>query len=100
MDEELRGGEADDVARLQIEHAEQGKQPEWIDQVGLCVPSEHPLLAREQITLTAVAREDYILLDMDEHVQTVGKSCVDRSSKTSQARTLALHGCTDGHYPP
>jgi DNA-binding transcriptional LysR family regulator len=39
----------------------------------LWVHPEHPLLAREQISLADVAREDYILLDMDEHVQTVGK---------------------------
>ncbi|MGO4327665.1 LysR family transcriptional regulator [Cupriavidus sp. 2TAF22] len=34
---------------------------------------EHPLMTAERIGLADVARHDYILLDMDEHISTVGK---------------------------
>ncbi|SCU79737.1 Transcriptional regulator LysR family [Cupriavidus necator] len=34
---------------------------------------DHPLMQLEQISLTDVARHDYILLDMDEHIATVIK---------------------------
>lgn len=34
---------------------------------------DHPLQEAQRVTLEDVARESYLLLDMDEHVQTVGK---------------------------
>ncbi|MFJ1258480.1 LysR family transcriptional regulator [Cupriavidus sp. CuC1] len=34
---------------------------------------EHPLMMADRIALADVARHDYILLDMDEHIATVGK---------------------------
>src|SRR5258705_6390683 len=34
---------------------------------------DHPLQDAQRVTLADVARENYLLLDMDEHVQTVGK---------------------------
>ncbi|WP_176041121.1 LysR family transcriptional regulator [Burkholderia stabilis] len=34
---------------------------------------EHPLLEAQRVTLDDVARENYLLLDMDEHLRTVGK---------------------------
>ncbi|WP_059414153.1 LysR family transcriptional regulator [Cupriavidus basilensis] len=34
---------------------------------------EHPLMTAERVGLADVARHDYILLDMDEHISTVGK---------------------------
>nr|WP_254221495.1 LysR family transcriptional regulator [Burkholderia multivorans] len=34
---------------------------------------DHPLQEAQRVTLEDVARENYLLLDMDEHVQTVGK---------------------------
>ncbi|PLZ03099.1 LysR family transcriptional regulator [Burkholderia sp. WAC0059] len=34
---------------------------------------DHPLQEAQRVTLEDVARENYLLLDMDEHVETVGK---------------------------
>lgn len=38
----------------------------------LWTPPEHPLLEAQRVTLEDVAQEDYLLLDMDEHIRTVG----------------------------
>jgi DNA-binding transcriptional LysR family regulator len=37
----------------------------------LWTPPDHPLLDAQRVTLEDVARENYLLLDMDEHLQTV-----------------------------
>lgn len=39
----------------------------------LWTPPDHPLLDAQRVTLEDVARENYLLLDMDEHVQTVAR---------------------------
>jgi DNA-binding transcriptional LysR family regulator len=39
----------------------------------LWTPPGHPLLDAQRVTLEDVAQEDYLLLDMDEHVQTVAR---------------------------
>lgn len=45
----------------------------------LCSPrrlwthADHPLRTRPQVTLQDVAQENYLLLDMDDHLETVGK---------------------------
>lgn len=39
----------------------------------LWTPADHPLQDAQRVTLDDVARENYLLLDMDEHVQTVSK---------------------------
>ncbi|MEX3948498.1 LysR family transcriptional regulator [Paraburkholderia sp. EG287B] len=39
----------------------------------LWTPPDHPLLEAQRVTLEDVAQENYLLLDMDEHVQTVAR---------------------------
>ncbi|MDR5817038.1 MULTISPECIES: LysR family transcriptional regulator [unclassified Caballeronia] len=39
----------------------------------LWTPPDHPLLDAQRVTLEDVARENYLLLDMDEHIQTVAR---------------------------
>ncbi|MDR5823945.1 LysR family transcriptional regulator [Caballeronia sp. LZ043] len=39
----------------------------------LWTPPDHPLLDAQRVTLDDVARENYLLLDMDEHIQTVAR---------------------------
>ncbi|SAL80862.1 LysR family transcriptional regulator [Caballeronia terrestris] len=39
----------------------------------LWTPPDHPLLETQRVTLEDVAQENYLLLDMDEHVQTVAR---------------------------
>jgi DNA-binding transcriptional LysR family regulator len=39
----------------------------------LWTPPDHPLQEAQRVTLEDVAQENYLLLDMDEHVQTVDK---------------------------
>ncbi|MBB5448380.1 MULTISPECIES: LysR family transcriptional regulator [unclassified Paraburkholderia] len=39
----------------------------------LWTPPDHPLLEAQRVTLGDVAQENYLLLDMDEHVQTVAR---------------------------
>ena len=39
----------------------------------LWTPPDHPLLEAQRVTLEDVANENYLLLDMDEHVQTVAR---------------------------
>jgi DNA-binding transcriptional LysR family regulator len=39
----------------------------------LWTPPDHPLLEAQRVTLEDVASEDFLLLDMDEHVQTVAR---------------------------
>ncbi|SAK66391.1 LysR family transcriptional regulator [Caballeronia ptereochthonis] len=39
----------------------------------LWTPPDHPLLDAQRVTLEDVARENYLLLDMDEHVRTVAR---------------------------
>jgi DNA-binding transcriptional LysR family regulator len=39
----------------------------------LWTPPDHPLLDAQRVTLEDVARENYLLLDMDEHLQTVAR---------------------------
>jgi DNA-binding transcriptional LysR family regulator len=39
----------------------------------LWTPPDHPLLEAQRVTLDDVAHENYLLLDMDEHLQTVAR---------------------------
>ncbi|GAB7535175.1 LysR family transcriptional regulator [Burkholderia sp. 22PA0099] len=39
----------------------------------LWTPPDHPLLEAQRVTLEDVAQENFLLLDMDEHVQTVAR---------------------------
>ncbi|QBR04334.1 LysR family transcriptional regulator [Paraburkholderia pallida] len=39
----------------------------------LWTPPDHPLLEAQRVTLEDIAQENYLLLDMDEHVQTVAR---------------------------
>lgn len=39
----------------------------------LWTPPDHPLLEAQRVTLDDVAQENFLLLDMDEHVQTVAR---------------------------
>lgn len=65
-----------DIALLLVSNAKLGEELKCDVMIRsprrLWTPPEHPLQEAQRVTLEDVAQENYLLLDMDEHVRTVG----------------------------